>query len=144
MTVYKFGPYILYKDTAVLKREGVTIPLTKRRYEMIRLLAERANQIVTKEELIESIWLGQFVNESNLVQLVYATRRLLGDTIREQNYIETIPGVGYRFRVPVEVIDTAEEPEIPAQADRTPSREITFRMGAWKYLLPVTDRKSVV
>ncbi|MFN6202689.1 MAG: transcriptional regulator, partial [Acidobacteriota bacterium] len=61
MTVYKFGPYILYKDTAVLKREGVTIPLTKRRYEMIRLLAERANQIVTKEELIESIWLGQFV-----------------------------------------------------------------------------------
>ena len=138
MKAYKFGPYILYKDTAVLKREGVSIPLTKRRHEMIRLLAQRPNQIVTKEELIETIWLGQFVNESNLVQLVYATRRLLGDTIREQNYIETIPGVGYRFRVPVEVIDTAEEPEIPAQADRATSREITFKMGAWKYLLPVT------
>ena len=101
MTAYKFGPYVLYKETAVLERDGVAIPLTKRRYEMIKLLVERANQIVGKDELIEAIWRGQKIDESNLAQLVYATRRLLGDTIREQTYIETVSGVGYRFRVPV-------------------------------------------
>lgn len=108
MNGYKFGPYLLSKDSAQLRRDGVSIPLTKRRYEILILLVERAGAIVTKDEIIDKIWRGQIIDESNLSQLIYATRRLLGDTVRDQNYIETVPGVGYRFRGKVEVL-TAED-----------------------------------
>ena len=138
MKAYKFGPYLLYKDKAVLKRDGVAIPLTKRRYEMIKLLVERANQTVGKDELIETIWRGQDIDESNLAQLVYATRRLLGDTIREQNYIETVSGVGYRFRVPIEVVeaDDSTSKEVESVIDTAEKTRPSIR--PWKYLLPIT------
>ncbi|MFM8394201.1 MAG: winged helix-turn-helix domain-containing protein [Acidobacteriota bacterium] len=138
MTAYKFGPYVLYKETAVLERDGVAIPLTKRRYEMIKLLVERANQIVGKDELIEAIWRGQKIDESNLAQLVYATRRLLGDTIREQTYIETVSGVGYRFRVPVEVIETNQSPAQRVETVISAAEKSRPTRRPWKYLFPVT------
>ncbi len=115
MTAFKFGPYLLLKNSAVLKRDGIDLPLTKRRHEILRLLVERAGDIVNKNELMEKVWGTQMVEENNLAQQVYTIRRLLGDDIRNQNYIETIPGVGYRFRGQVEEVEldelSAREPE---------------------------------
>lgn len=111
MNFYRFGPYFLSKDSALLRRDGESIPLTNRRYEILLLLVERAGAVVTKDEIIDKIWRGQIIDESNLTQLIYATRRLLGDTVRDQNYIETIPGVGYRFRCSVEELTVEEDSE---------------------------------
>ena len=127
MNVYKFGPYFLSKESALLLKNGTIVPLTRRRYEILSLLLERAGQIVSKDEIIETIWRGQLVDESNLAQLIHATRRLLGDTVRDQTFIETIPGVGYRFGGTVEQLTLDDEvaqqatapPNIP-QLDTTP------------------------
>ena len=116
MLVYKFGPYLISRNSAVLKRDGVTIPLTRRRHSMLILLLENAGNVVTKDQIIDSIWHGLAIGESNLSQLIYATRKLLGDTAQDQHFIETVPGIGYRFRIDVELIEVDEEDE-PSTVD---------------------------
>lgn len=115
MTAYKFGPFLLSKNSAVLKRDGVEVALTRRRYEIIRLLVERAGQTVARDEIVEAIWKDQVVDESNVAQQIYAIRRLLGDTA--QGYIETIPGVGYRFGEVVEEVEFQTDEDAVAEPD---------------------------
>jgi tetratricopeptide (TPR) repeat protein len=65
------------------------------------------NEIVTKDELMKSIWPDTFVEETNLTRNIFALRKALGDN--EQNrYIITVPGQGYRLAEDVRLVSEAE------------------------------------
>jgi Tol biopolymer transport system component/DNA-binding winged helix-turn-helix (wHTH) protein len=139
MIAYKFGPFLLLRDTAILKKGGKEILLTKRRYEIISLLVERADQIVTREEILATIWAGQIVGEGNLAQQIYTIRRLLGDDSRNQSYIETVPGIGYRFKAPVEKVevdiaatDTARGDEVGADPAPASAQHRQRPLDQWR------------
>jgi Tol biopolymer transport system component/DNA-binding winged helix-turn-helix (wHTH) protein len=108
MIRYRFGSFELQTETAALVQNGTPLPLTRRKFELLLLLVSEAGRVVTKEEIIARIWSDQVVEESNLTQQIYNLRRTLGEDSRNPEFILTVPGVGYRFNPPVEVIDDGE------------------------------------
>lgn len=79
--------------------------MTTKTFDVLQLLVENAGRIVTKDEILGSVWNGNFVEESNLPVHISKIRRALGETA-EERYIETVHGSGYRFISPVrEVVD---------------------------------------
>jgi len=95
--LYEFGPYRLDCDERVLLRDGQPVTLPPKDLETLVVLVENAGHIVEKEELLEKVWSGVFVEEGNLSRRVFNLRQVLGDTPDGRPYIETIPRRGYRF-----------------------------------------------
>jgi len=144
---YSFGRYRLDTVGKTLSRDGELIPLTRKRYEILLMLIERAGQVIRKEEMMDHIWPGQAVEEGNLTQHVFYLRRTLGDEPNSPNYILTVPGVGYLFYQSVQAVDAngntetiggfqggGESARLPeglelATADLTPTS--TFPSGSW-------------
>jgi len=92
-----FGAYRLDADEQVLLRDGQPVTLPPKDLETLLVLVENAGHIVEKEELLEKVWSGVFVEEGNLARHVFNLRQVLGDTQDGRPYIETIPRRGYRF-----------------------------------------------
>src|SRR6266581_1423782 len=95
--LYGFGSYRLDAIERVLLREGQPVMLPPKDLETLLVLVERAGHIVEKEELLEKVWPGVFVEEGNLARHIFNLRQVLGDTPDGRKYIETIPKRGYRF-----------------------------------------------
>lgn len=94
---YEFDGFRLSPAEHSLLRAGKAIPLTPKSFDILLTLVERNGQLVTKEELMRRIWPDSFVEEANLAVNVSTLRKALGDTPEHQQYIETVPKLGYRF-----------------------------------------------
>lgn len=98
---YRFGPFAFDPEERSLRRDGVSVPLTPKAGDTLRVLLEQAGRIVTKDQLLARVWPDTFVDESTLAQNISTLRKALdgeGDSV----YIETVPKRGYRFIAPVE------------------------------------------
>jgi TolB-like protein/DNA-binding winged helix-turn-helix (wHTH) protein/Flp pilus assembly protein TadD len=121
--LYSFGPYRLDPAERVLLRDGVPITLPPKDLETLLVLVENAGHIVEKEELLQKVWPGVFVEEGNLATRVFNLRQALGDAPDGRPYIETIPRRGYRFVASVHPLDKAAgSPVPPLSAAQTPDR----------------------
>jgi DNA-binding winged helix-turn-helix (wHTH) protein/tetratricopeptide (TPR) repeat protein len=92
--IYQFGEFELRVSARVLARGGKPIPLGSKAFEVLTCLVSNAGEVVTKDELLKTVWPESFVEEGNLSQHVFALRKALGDC---STYIVTIPGRGYQF-----------------------------------------------
>ena len=106
--VVRFEEFELDPLKRRLTREGNEVPIPAKAFEVLSYLVQRAGQPVTKEELLEGVWPGSFVEEGNLTQQVYTLRKALGE---RSGAIVTLPGRGYQFaaRVYPVVGNIAEE-----------------------------------
>jgi DNA-binding winged helix-turn-helix (wHTH) protein/pimeloyl-ACP methyl ester carboxylesterase len=104
---YRFGPFDLDVRERRLSRGDEPIPLRLKVFDTLRVLVERAGQLVTKQELLDSVWPETSIEENNLNHNVSVLRKALGEHATGQRYIETVPRVGYRFAAPVEVLSAA-------------------------------------
>jgi len=95
--LYEFGPFRLDADERLLMRDGRMTPLPPKVFDTLLVLVENSGRIVSKDELMQSLWPDTFVEESNLTQNISQLRRALGDGAAGAQYIETIPKRGYRF-----------------------------------------------
>lgn len=111
---YEFGAFRLEPLEQRLIYDGKPLPLPHRAFEMLVFLVERSGHLVPKEEMLEALWPGLFVEESNLTQNVFLLRRALTNGASGHDYIETVPRRGYRFIAPVKTIFA--EPAVPAPA----------------------------
>ena len=102
---YEFGPFRVDASERVLLREGQPVTLAPKLFDTLLALVERSGHIVEKTELMETVWPGIFVEESNLSSNVSLLRKTLGATEDGKPYIETVARRGYRFVPTVEVID---------------------------------------
>lgn len=91
-TTYRFGAAEVQPATFQLLIEGVPMALGARAFELLLALIERRDRLVPKHELLDIVWRGQVVEESNLHVQVSTLRKLLGPSV-----IATVPGRGYRF-----------------------------------------------
>src|SRR5262249_51011562 len=98
---YEFGPFRLEPAEQRLTHGGRVVPLPHRAFEVLVFLVERSGRLVTKEELLEGLWSGLFVEEGNISQNVFLLRRALTGGPAGPDYIETVPRSGYRFVGPV-------------------------------------------
>ena len=99
---YRFGPFLLEVRERRLSRGSDAIPLRLKVFETLTVLVENAGRLVTKQELFDTVWPETTVEENNLNHNVSVLRKVLGDRATGQQYIETVPRVGYRFVAPVE------------------------------------------
>lgn len=81
---------------------GKDLSLTPIQQTLLYLLAANTGKVLSREELLSSIWGGEFEIESNVVDRhIRELRVKLGDDWRSPRFIETVPGKGYRFRAEV-------------------------------------------
>jgi DNA-binding winged helix-turn-helix (wHTH) protein/TolB-like protein len=133
--LYEFDQFRLNPADHSLLCGEKPVSLTPKSFDILVTLIERNGQLVTKDELMRKIWPDSFVEEANLSVNVSALRKALGDTPEHQQYIETVPKLGYRFiaRVTarnsslapvVEIPRAAEAPQQNNQADAKPPASV--------------------
>ncbi|HEV7746115.1 MAG TPA: transcriptional regulator [Pyrinomonadaceae bacterium] len=93
---YEFGPFCLNATDKLLHRADKVVALTPKLVDILVLLVENSGHVVTKEELLQTLWPDSFVEESSLTQNISLLRKALAENGSPQ-YIETIPKRGYRF-----------------------------------------------
>src|SRR5262245_11503428 len=109
---YEFGPFRVDADKRLLYRDGEVVPLTARVFDVLLVLITNGGRTLTKEELMEQVWPGNFVEEGNLTRNVSTLRKALGESPDDHHYLVTIPGRGYRFVAEVREAMDEERPNL--------------------------------
>jgi DNA-binding winged helix-turn-helix (wHTH) protein/predicted ATPase len=92
----RFGRYRLHPVQG-LSRGTQEVHLTPKALVLLRVLAGRAGQVVTKSELLQEVWPRVVVTEASLTTCIQELRIALQDDARQPRYIETVHRRGYRF-----------------------------------------------
>jgi len=94
---YEFDSFQIDARRRLLFHEGRPVRVTPKAFEILLGLVRSGGRVISKDELMTTIWPNCFVEEGNLAQNIFLLRRVLGERKNEHKYIITIPGVGYRF-----------------------------------------------
>ena len=115
-----FGPFEVHAATGELRKRGIRVHLSGQPFQLLLALLSRPGELVTREQLRNQIWPdGTFVDfEGGLNAAMNKLRRALNDSADNPRYIETTPGLGYRF---IGVIEHATPIAVPAPSGRRPS-----------------------
>jgi WD40 repeat protein/DNA-binding winged helix-turn-helix (wHTH) protein len=105
--VYEFGRFRLYAAQRILVHDGEPVALTPKGFETLLALVESKGRILEKDELMKTLWPGNFVEEGNLSQNIFLLRKALGDKRNGSRFIQTVPRRGYKFAASVKEIDAA-------------------------------------
>jgi eukaryotic-like serine/threonine-protein kinase len=128
--LFEFGPFRVDPEKQALFRGGELITLNPKTFQVLLVLVRHGNQIITKDELMKSVWPDTFVEETNLTRNIFSLRKALGDN--EQNrYIITVPGQGYRLAEGVRLVS---EPDLRVLAASHSKVQIQIRetkRGGW-------------
>jgi len=85
-------------NTREVKLDGKPVDLTFKEFELLCMLIKERGRIVTREELLNTIWGFDFLGESRTLDIhVRTLRRKLSDDAENPKYIKTVRNVGYRF-----------------------------------------------
>lgn len=116
-----FGDCELDIATRELRREGKQVPIEPKVFDVLHMLIENRDRVVTKDELIDQVWQGRFISDSAVSTAIKTTRQAVGDDGRTQNIVRTIHGHGFRFVADVD-IQTSTSNHQPVARSRTTSR----------------------
>lgn len=94
---YEFDSFQVDARRRLLFHEGRPVRVTPKAFEILLGFVRSGGRVISKDELMSTIWPNCFVEEGNLAQNIFLLRRVLGERKDEHKYIITIPGVGYRF-----------------------------------------------
>jgi adenylate cyclase len=132
--MFRFGEYTLDVVRGCLRTADRDIELRPKSFEVLRYLVENAGRLVTRDELIKTVWPNVVVTDDSLMQCVSEVRHAIADD--RQTIIKTVPRRGYRFIPPV------------LHAGATPTgvvtdRVATGRAGFRRAIQSSLDRPSV-
>jgi DNA-binding winged helix-turn-helix (wHTH) protein len=94
---YSFGPFVLDRGARLLRRDGESVTIGAKAFDLLVFMVERRGQVVSKDELLGGVWPESVVEEANLAQHISLLRRTLGERPGENRFIATVPGRGYSF-----------------------------------------------
>ena len=99
----RFEEYEIDRAKWRVRFRDEVLSLNRKTFDLLLYLVEHSDRVVSKSELLRALWPDSFVEESNLTQHVFLLRKALSRHPSGTKIIETVPGRGYRFAVPVEV-----------------------------------------
>ena len=102
-----FGPFRLDLSRRQLWRGTQIISLPPKTFDLLAYLAQHAGEVLTREQLFETLWPGTYVDDHALSVQITELRKALGDDARQPEYIETRHRLGYCFVAPVTVASEA-------------------------------------
>jgi TolB-like protein/DNA-binding winged helix-turn-helix (wHTH) protein len=111
--IVRFGVFEADLDNRQLTKSGFRIRLQDQPFQILVLLLERQDLVVTREELKERLWPGNtFVEfDDGLNTAIKKLRAALSDSVENPRFVETVPRIGYRFVAPVSVSRAASTVE---------------------------------
>lgn len=111
---YLFEDYSLDAERRELRRGGELIAVEPRVFDLLEYLIRNRDRVVSKDDLIASVWNGRIVSESALTSRINGARHAIGDSGEQQRLIRTIARKGIRF-----VGEASEQAESRVDAART-------------------------
>lgn len=145
---FVFDDFEIDTERRLLLKGGEAVALNAKAFDLLIVLAQNHGTILSKKDLLDTVWEGQFVEENNLTVHISALRKIFGEKKNEHRFIATIPGKGYKFiaeinptdneiivenhkieKIIVEEVEEAEEiePEIKRLPDgKNDSRRVWF------------------
>jgi TolB-like protein/DNA-binding winged helix-turn-helix (wHTH) protein/cytochrome c-type biogenesis protein CcmH/NrfG len=127
---FRIGPWRIDPALDEISRDGTTVKLEPRTMRVLVCLAERAGEVVSVNQLLDTVWKDLVVTQYSVYQAIAVLRRALGDDPKNPAYIANVARRGYRLISPVDietklppaVAQTEPSPELPLPAEGT-SRE---------------------
>jgi TolB-like protein len=94
---FHFSDHVLDVNLRELTRGGESVAVEPQVFDLLVHLIENRDHVVSKDDLIETVWDGRIVSESTLTSRINAARRAVGDSGKDQAVIRTIARKGFRF-----------------------------------------------
>jgi DNA-binding winged helix-turn-helix (wHTH) protein/TolB-like protein/Flp pilus assembly protein TadD len=110
---YAFGRYVVDIANRRLVRDGETVAITARVFDILVTLIQHPGQPLDKDTLIARVWGDVAVEEGNLARHVSTLRKVLGESPDDRRYIVTLPGRGYQFIADVTALTVVRRNERP-------------------------------
>ncbi len=95
--IYRFGKFTVDEEKVELRRDDAVVPVEPQVFALLALLIANRDRMVSKTEIIEKIWDGRFISDAALSSRVKSARQAVGDNGRDQRWIKTVHGKGFRF-----------------------------------------------
>ena len=124
---YAFGPFVADPVKRQLWRDGSGVPITSKTFDLLVVLLEHRDRIVSKDELLNRVWPNTAVNENNLARQISSLRRALGERPDQHEYVVTVSGHGYRFVASVQDLPDAL-PELHPGPSTAPAARSDIRL----------------
>jgi len=97
--VLRRGPLLLDLERMEASLEGKPLPLTRREFALLAFLAQHPGRVYTREELLEAVWGPEYWGTPRTVdQHILQLREKLGEDPKTPRFLETVRGLGYRFK----------------------------------------------
>ena len=97
-SIVKFKDIVINKSSRSVKRNGNEISLTNKEYELLMILVDNKDKVVTREELLEKIWGHGYEPETNVTDVYVRYLRTKLNNENKEEYIQTVRSVGYIMR----------------------------------------------
>src|SRR5215469_11502545 len=147
--LYEFGPFRVDPEKEVLQRDGNPIPLQPKTFQVLLVLVRHNQEVVTKDDLMKTVWPDTFVEEANLSRNIFLLRKALGESPQDHRYVVTVPGRGYRFAeevqfVPEQPLDIVAASHARVQVEVKESRRWPWLAIAAVVLLALTSGAALL
>jgi DNA-binding winged helix-turn-helix (wHTH) protein/TolB-like protein/Tfp pilus assembly protein PilF len=146
--IYEFDAFRIDTRERQLLRDGEVVPLTPKVFDTLLVLVENSGHILSKNEVIKTVWSDTIVEEASLTKNISVLRKALRETPDSHQYIETIPWRGYRFVASVREVgnsipDLVVEEQIGPRVLIEPAQEAS-ESGSQAKFEPVPIEKRLV
>ncbi len=108
-SAFRLGPWEVYPTRNLICGADGQVQLSPRTMEVLVYLAERAGQVVSRDEFDSRVWSPAIVTDDALTRCIHDLRKALGSDPSAPRFIETIPRRGYRLAVDVQPLTQAGE-----------------------------------
>lgn len=95
--LYRVGDYVLDLRKFEVRKDDRVLPAEPQVLSLLFLLVENRDRLVSKDELVATVWGGRVISDSAISSRIKSARQLLGDDGEAQRLIRTVHGKGYRF-----------------------------------------------
>jgi DNA-binding winged helix-turn-helix (wHTH) protein len=136
--LYRFEKFTVDVQRRELRRGAELIPLEPKAFDLLVYLVEKRERVVSRDDLLASLWDGRIVSESALSTRINAVRVALGDSGEAQRLVKTFPRKGVRF---VAEVREEREPIRSFEADGAAMAGLDSEPP--KSPLPLPDRPSI-
>jgi TolB-like protein len=131
---FQFSDHTLDVGRRELRRGGASVAVEPQVFDLLVHLLQNRDRVVSKDDLIASVWGGRIVSDSTLTSRINAARKAVGDSGEEQRLIRTIARKGFRF--------VGEVHAEPAEASRAAARADDIAKSP-RSALPLPDRPAI-
>lgn len=125
--MYRFDDFLADPETWRLSRDGHEIHLEPVVLKLLIYLIANRTRLVTRDELMDTVWGDTVISESALTKAVARLRKALDDDSAAPRYLETVRTQGYRFVAEVQEIDRPDGPDSSIRKTRA-------RLSGWSLL----------